>query len=335
MTLAQNHRNTAFDLTKCVAAFLVVFIHYAPKDSLFDAYLNAICRIAVPLFFVITGYYYDSLRKSNKLKSYIIKIIKVTVVASCFYLVFFIVKQYIDGRLIEWLTAVFSLRSVIKWLFFNEFPVVFHLWYLYALIYALWANVVADRVGLTRYLPYIAIGLLIMDFLLMSDVRVSSLYVRNWALMGFPFVICGRFLYSKQAEIRDMNVPAWALFLIVTVSLVLLFFERSLLQKVNMPLRDLYICVIPIVLSIAILSIKYPTFGSNSVFTHIGKEYSSDIYLYHVFIGIVVLSVYSNTNNVIIQYFMPLLIFVISLLFNMAVKFVKSKRYLRTFGFSR
>lgn len=39
MSLVQNHINKTFNLNKCVAAFFEVCVHFAPKDSLFEAYL--------------------------------------------------------------------------------------------------------------------------------------------------------------------------------------------------------------------------------------------------------------------------------------------------------
>lgn len=323
MALVQCNRNSAFDCIKCIAAFLVVCIHYAPINSFGDMYFNAICRVAVPLFFLVTGYYYDSMKESGKLKSYIIRIIKVTFFTSLFYLTVFTVTQYLDSNLTEWLSEVFSFKKIVMWLVFNEYPVVGHLWYLYALIYALIANVVADKCRAGNYLLYIAIATLILNIII-NNVGYGAIYARNWALLGLPFVILGRMLYRKRDRIVEMNVRTWIFFLIVVVCLILLFFERLLLQRLDILFSDLYVCVIPIVLSVAVLAIKNPNFGEHSYLALVGKKYSSEIYVYHIFIGLGVLALLSKFSHISIQYFIPLIVFGTSLLFCVVVKYVKS-----------
>lgn len=56
-----NKRNSAVDLTKYVAAMLVIGIHTSPfKEISADInfyFCHVLCRLAVPFFVVCTGYY--------------------------------------------------------------------------------------------------------------------------------------------------------------------------------------------------------------------------------------------------------------------------------------
>ena len=53
------------DILKALCAFLVVCIH-APFPGIVGDYFTALSRVAVPIFFMITGYYYAYTVKQNK-----------------------------------------------------------------------------------------------------------------------------------------------------------------------------------------------------------------------------------------------------------------------------
>lgn len=315
MQVLKSQRNYAFDMIKCIAAFLVVCIHYAPKYNLFDAYLNAICRIAVPLFFIITGYYYENRVASGKVKQYVQRIAWLTFYASLFYLIAFSIEHYFDGNLIQWLRHIFCLKNLCKWFICNDYPVVSHLWYLYALIYSVAFNVVVDKLKLTKFLPYLCVGLLFLHCVL--NVKFSGIYLRNWMFMGVPFLIVGRILNQIKEFIYKINLSAITIVIILFISLLLLYLEMMIL-----PYRDFYASIIPLVLTISMLAIRYPLFGEDSFVARIGKEYSSDLYLYHVFIGGIIISCINN-NSVCIWYLRPVVITVLTTIFSFIITLVK------------
>ena len=57
MNKIDKNRNLGVDILKFLCAFLVVMIH-APIQGV-SQYTTPIARIAVPIFFMITGYYYS------------------------------------------------------------------------------------------------------------------------------------------------------------------------------------------------------------------------------------------------------------------------------------
>lgn len=276
MTALIKQRNRAFDVIKCISAFLIVCIHFAPKENLVDAYINAICRVAVPMFFLITGYYYNSLRTSNKLKAFISKIVVLTISASVFYFIVFLIKHCIIGDTVVQLSIALSPKNLGIWLLLNSYPLAGHLWYLYALIYTLLINVLADKLKLSNILLKLAPALLLAHVIL--NFYVSSIFVRNWLFLGVPFLAIGRYLYCNTYRIRSMkHVSAMQCFLFL--SFVLLFFEMLYFLEVN-PYRDLYLFVIPIVIIIAILAIRNPSWGGNyNRISSIGMSNTSHIYI--------------------------------------------------------
>lgn len=61
-------RQDAFDILKAVCAFLIVCIHI-PFPGAAGAYFTALTRIAVPIFFMITGYFYSDVVRRGKEKN--------------------------------------------------------------------------------------------------------------------------------------------------------------------------------------------------------------------------------------------------------------------------
>ena len=56
----EQNRTEQIDVLKAICAFMVVYIH-APYPGPTGAYIISLFRIAVPIFFIITGFYYSKL----------------------------------------------------------------------------------------------------------------------------------------------------------------------------------------------------------------------------------------------------------------------------------
>ena len=122
------------DVAKCLAAFLVVAIH-ADFPGMFGKYVNAWARIAGPLFFIISGYYYPILASQGKQKRQIRKLLKYLLIGSTVFIVYECTVAALKGNLSECLNIWITSGTIAKFLFFNAFPFAGHLWYMYALLY--------------------------------------------------------------------------------------------------------------------------------------------------------------------------------------------------------
>lgn len=58
-------REIGLDILRGIAAFLVVCIHF-PLEVRGGNYLDGLARVAVPLFFVFSGYFYQNTVKRNR-----------------------------------------------------------------------------------------------------------------------------------------------------------------------------------------------------------------------------------------------------------------------------
>ena len=78
---------TAIDFTKFILSFLVIIIH----SNAYQLVSEDICALAVPVFFVFSGFflyksYVSSNKNINKLKSYLYKVIKLYLVYTSIYI---------------------------------------------------------------------------------------------------------------------------------------------------------------------------------------------------------------------------------------------------------
>lgn len=108
------NRTTSLDVAKCLAAFLVVAIH-ADFPGMFGKYVNAWARIAGPLFFIISGYYYPILASQGKQKRQIRKLLKYLLIGSTVFIVYECTVAALKGNLSECLNI---------WIIFTGLPYV-------------------------------------------------------------------------------------------------------------------------------------------------------------------------------------------------------------------
>ena len=73
-------RNNGLDFLRLVCIFLVLCIHFPFQNESWILWVN-VGRIAVPFFFMLTGYHYRHLIEKNRQKQQIIKTLKIFVVS--------------------------------------------------------------------------------------------------------------------------------------------------------------------------------------------------------------------------------------------------------------
>lgn len=105
------HRNKVIDLMKFVFSICIIAIHVSLFKDISNVcyyiFTMGIFRIGVPFFFIVSGYYYYLKVKDNQsIKSYIMKLIKVFIIAELIEIVlytpFFIKSEYFSIGLYLW-----------------------------------------------------------------------------------------------------------------------------------------------------------------------------------------------------------------------------------------
>lgn len=304
-------RQNGLDAAKCVAAFMVVWIHYGwdvtDSTSIIHGIcisLNGICRIGVGMFFFISGYYYPRLVERGRFRSHIKKMIKITVAATLLYFLWYTVKE---ADLISFRSL---LRGVMKLVIFNLPIWGFHLWYLFAVIYVMIVMRLCDKLCVYRALVFISALLLIVGCVLHNTVFPPS-YTRNFLFYGLPFVMGGRLLYEHENDPRIANVPntyLWSVTVICMLSIVaqvLLFNKRY----------DFFPLMLPATACLFIICKRIKSMGAlGKIISVIGMKYSALIYIFHILVcDIYDMLFFRYADPVVVVVLRPFMAFILSI----------------------
>lgn len=306
-------RQYSIDSLKLICALLIILLHVPTPCH--DLYLP-LTRCAVPIFFMISGYmlYGDGMEK--RIKKSINKILYIILWSSCLYACFNFVRYGFNTS-----TIIPSTEQIKEFLFFNENPWGFHLWYLGAYLYVLVITYL-----LCHYKKYESV-LVLIPFLLLTDLvfgkysilfwgkEFNYLYVRNFLFVGLPYFMLGSYIRKKQ-EVFTCSKK-------VAILLTILFCATTLFEKYLLvanginAIRDHYLSTTFLAISVFLLFVNYNQTKDNML-SRIGRQYSLYIYLLHPICFILLESAISRTihvESIVLawQYFRPLIIFLVTM----------------------
>lgn len=282
-------------ILKALCAFFVVVIHFPMK---YGYLFYPIIYIAVPCFFMISGYFlYSDDRKDmiSKLSKTICKTLYITLLAYAFYIIVKILLSLLFGTEIG-LTSDSLLKITLAG------PTIWatgHLWYLVAYLETLFVILLLVWFRSLK-LVWILIPLGLITNLLMgkygfllpipSDLMINDvpkyMLARNFFTIGIPAFSIGLIIRKyNQMIIQTINKHnAWIisglllLFSIVEFTILYSLYGRTFSG-------DIAIFTVPFSISLIIICLHYKEFGNDTIFEIIGKKYSSDIYIYHMFVA--------------------------------------------------
>ena len=185
------------DVARFVVSFLVIAIHISPFINInqeFNFFFTRILgRIAVPLFFMITGYFVidGCLKDKNKLKKYTIKILKIYLFCIILYLPINIYMGKFNN---------ISIFSIIKDILING--TLYHLW----------------------YFPNVCVLSYIYDFIF----KISD-YTRNGLFYAPIFLYLGYFIKIKRVNNKKSFLYSVLFFIGMTIEATIL--HKFNLQK--------------------------------------------------------------------------------------------------------
>lgn len=273
---------------KAFCAFGVVLIHtnFLGKD-----FFIPICRMAVPLFFMISGYFMVSDTGDisvNHLWRTVKKIFRINIVATAVYLLYFVslsTLQYIVTGNTNYMDVFFPDHFWSKLILSNPYAEV--LWYLVAYMEALLVIIFSIKFNFFSYLQkffplFFVFGLLIgtYNFWLPID---DICYHRNFMTMALPFIMLGSWIKQHLYELLD--VFKQKMYLIVLVFLIIAYSEYYMLLFYDREGRgDYWFSIILLSFCFFVLFLRFPNFGKGTIWVSIGKYLSLFIYLYHVLV---------------------------------------------------
>lgn len=262
-------RNIVLDNFKIFLSILVILIHLDPIFGTWDSLIgyeisNGFCRMAVPCFFMINGYFLTSkIYNINLVGKYLKKLFIILIVWSLIYLPF--IANYIYYK------QVFYLIMGIH-----------HLWYLPALLvaalffYVLKKFIKNEHIMLILGLILFLFGCYIQYSLRGQDYNPMNLYkYRNAIFLALPFVILGS--YIRKYESVFIKMKNIYLFIILIIGFVLVFLEAYYSFKSNY-WSDIYMSFFIVCPVSFILILKYSRYGESSLFK---AQLSEAIYFIH------------------------------------------------------
>lgn len=282
-------RNKCLDYFKGIACIAVVLLHIRlPFDNI-DGVIQSMSRFAVPLFFMVSGYYCyynenDIICK--KLPSKIRRIFNIGVV-SLVYWIFVQVGVSVFGMgehsLIDAFRKMITLKSLISFILFNSDPVINILWFVFALLYSYIVIYIFARLDKIKLLIYVTPFLLALHFLLGNisykfGVIFKPEIYRNCWLMGLPLFMLGYVIRSKNIIMRSRTARNLIFFgLVLSVIEWLIVGGR----------QQMYIGSIITAASMIIYSEQNQEKEIFKPLYSIGNKYSLFIYVTHISVGIV------------------------------------------------
>lgn len=245
-------KKLSMDMFRIIAAILIVAVHTFPLVSINETadfvFTHVICRIGVPFFLMITGFFIlpKAIEDKNKLIKYLIKIAKIYVICMILYLPVNIYAGQLKG---------IGVIDVLKDIFING--TFYHLWYFPALIlgmiitYFLAKHFNKKIVGICAIVLYI-VGVFGDSYFgisskipvisnIYSGIFAVSEYTRNGLFYAPMFLFLGYIFNNLELKISKKNN-----IIFVVISLILMILEGLILRKFSLQKHDsMYFMLIP------------------------------------------------------------------------------------------
>lgn len=329
------------DILKAICTFFVVCIHIKFPGTA-GRCVTAVAVISVPVFFLITGYFYEQTVCRNRQGGQLKKIFVLLIFSGLIYLVwtivFFAFKQ---ENLLNYLSEWFSTKNLLELIFLNKPYRYEHLWYLLAILYVLIIVWGVDRLQCRKFLYWITPFLLLTGLalgkyaLLLFHRKFPAVLSRNFLFEGIPYFCIGCMIkdlsLKKGSILRIVDARREKRFLfflglLAIASLLEGFFLSIIKMTAN---GDRYISTIFLSIAVFVLALSTQEREPSSskllnALSIIGRKYSTWIYILHpIFIDAIGeimkgLSIYS-----IYGYIAPIVVYISTLLFLVALSHAK------------
>ena len=299
-------RNHSIDTLKFICAVCVIAIH-TPQPEQVQTYITPMLRSAVPVFFMISGYFTFG---KNNIADTLIKRIKDLFKVLCWALALYILcYTIVNGR--DSLQHIRVLCSP-SFLIFNSVPLGMHLWYIAAYIYVLAIIYFVDKFNLYKLLFY-SIPLLLAGGLLLgkySEIIINyptaNHLTRNFLFTGLPFFATGMLMKSLKRT-KQIIVPL--------VAFTLFYILGILETKIpNLSNGDWYATTIPLSISMFMFFTNIQQ-SKDNILSKTGREDSFYIYIFHFLFAIIFSKIYEKTNAWYLPYCSTLIVFIATMLF--------------------
>lgn len=287
--MIKTQRTVGLDFLKYLCSFLVIIIH-SEMTTKADLFVLPITRIAVPIFFMITGYFYTGSVERNRTGKQIKKIFGLIIFSNALYFVWDILKTLLkNGSVTEYLKSFLSWEKWVDFLVFNKPPHKGSLWYLTALLYVLIIMYFLKKMGLKSFRKlYILIPILLAFNLVLGNYaplifgkNLKLVYSRNFLFAGIPFFLLGDYIYHKKFEFKNKTLITCIIIFAIT-SVLENWYMVKIFKDKNL---DFFASTLFISFFVFIFALKNEKIFAEktklSTLAEFGRKYSLIIYIAH------------------------------------------------------
>lgn len=327
-------RNLCLDSFKGIACLAVVFLHVRLPFEIIDGILQSAARFAIPLFFMVSGYYCyyeDTKTIVNRLPKKIVHILKIAG-ASFLYCLFIKIATCLFGleghSIISMLKSLIEPEAIIKFLLFNVDPLINILWFVFALLYVYVIVYIFAKINRINILIYLMPILLAVHFALGNiayafNIELEPHIFRNCWFMGLPLFMIGYLTKEKKLKQKINSNMAR--------NLIFAGLATSVVEWVVIGGRQqMYIGSIIAAVAMIIYSEHNPSkVFSNCLYT-IGNKYSLFVYIVHISVGIILDRMAKMANlidNIVYLTTKPIIVIIGSIVF--AITFYKTLNFIK------
>ncbi|MCH5188898.1 MAG: acyltransferase [Oscillospiraceae bacterium] len=277
-------RNTSIDMFRLAACALVIIQHYRlfNMNTAGALWSGFYCRIAVPFFFMVSGYFSwkaDPAARSGYLKKQIVTIGKILAVSSVVLIVYNIIIGY---------KIPFKPVYIRYLLLYNEPKFLFghaHMWYMLALIYVFAFGLLVEKLRLNKpaYIaaPLVLAAGIILDFALFNMGGRRACFTRNWIFDGLPFFYMGQFIHRHESKFLSVITKGRGILLLV-LSAAAMWLEGTIMLRLGLSVsRTFFISLLPLSFSVFMLLLNFPDIGKGTFIARYARDASMIVYIIH------------------------------------------------------
>lgn len=231
MSEAVGTRDSSADLIKFVAMCMVVMIHVvamtlineepSEKGWYIANIVDSFCRVAPPLFFMISGAFL--LSKSEPILDFFRKRASKLLVPFVFWSGFYLALRLLFG------VYLFDIRTLLHDLFFGA--IYYHLWFLNTIIVIyivtpLMRNFVSKRSHASKVI--VSIALFAPSWFLCYYFKTDSYITNTLAYIGY--FLLGYLLYEQKEKVKNIYLFAFVTYVVISTFTAVSTYELSNLE---------------------------------------------------------------------------------------------------------
>ena len=306
-------KNIQLNLLKGFACIGVVFIHIK-FPGLFGQIVTCASTYAVPVFFMIAGYYAYG-KGQAVITRRLIKIVKIFVCAYALFFLFNIAVASAQHNLESWLLNNFNWKTPIKYICFCTIDFAIPLWYLIAMIevYLAWLFIVKNNKegSALKAMPV----LFVLQIILTAYCETKGLawfWKINFITRGMPWFLLGYYLHTPEAaKIRTISADKLRMLAVIGCAIAVIP------TAFDLPLKFDIIGYIPFSLGLFVLALQDPDKSTCKPIEFLGECLSLYVYILHVLVGrassIILAALKFDTKNTVYLWCRPIIVLILTI----------------------